>query len=374
MGATLRGCLCLHFLEMENLMKKLFNLIYVFMLLILFGCSNVERYDEVADIYDSQLGVLDDTVSLQELQNRFPEAEIKSYDKLLSLFLDIETGQCDVAILEQSFATQVLTRNRDYGSLGTLAADGDDDALSVIVPQSMIAMDNVEALGAEDWWSGVQDKVYRNLFAEEAWQLILGGLYTTVVIFVFAALFAVLLGSFLAYMAINHKWPWLYRPLSWFVLTIHDVPSVVLMMFFYYVLFAGQMNGILVSIIALGVYTSGSLYKIFKIHILQIGREQLEAGRVLGLTSSQCYRYIILPQAAKTMLPLVIAELKLQLRATSYAGYIAQKDLVKAVDAIRALTFDAFVPLLIISILYLILSWLIARVINLLYENLFNHD
>lgn len=355
-------------------MKKLFNLIYVCMLLIMVGCNNAERYDEVADISDNRLGVLDGTVSLQYLNEQFPEAEIKSYDKLLSLFLDIEIGQCDVAILEQNFATQVLTRNRDYGSLGTFAAEADNEVLYVIVPQSMIAMDNAEAMGAEDWWIGVQDKVYRNLFAEEAWQLIVGGLYTTVVIFVFAAILAILFGSFLAYLAINHKWTWLYRPLSWFVLTIHDVPSVVLMMFFYYVLFAGQMNGVVVSIIALGVYTSGSLYKIFKIHVLQIGREQLEAGRVLGLTSSQCYRYIILPQAAKTMLPLVIAELKLQLRATSYAGYIAQKDLVKAVDAIRALTFDAFVPLLIISILYLMLSWLIARVIHLLYEKLFNHD
>lgn len=43
-----------------------------------------------------------------------------------------------------------------------------------------------------------------------------------------------------------------------------------------------------------------------------------------------------------TLLPLVVGEMKVLLRATSYAGYIAQKDLVKAVDSIRAQTEDVF--------------------------------
>lgn len=245
---------------------------------------------------------------------------------------------------------------------------GDDGLCTTLVADS-------DALsGEQGWWQTLPQRIEHNLFSDDAWRLILGGLYTTVVIFVFAALLAFLLGALLAYMAIKHRWPWLYKPLDWFVSTIHDVPSVVLMMFFYYVLFAGQMNGIVVSIIALGVYTSGSLAKIFKIHILQVGREQLEAGRMLGFSERQCYRHIILPQAAKTMLPLVVAELKVQLRATSYAGYIAQKDLVKAVDAIRGLTVDAFVPLLVVSILYLILSWLIAHGVELLYHKLFHYD
>ena len=95
---------------------------------------------------------------------------------------------------------------------------------------------------------------------------------------------------------------------------------------------------------------------------------------MLGFTPRQIYRYIILPQAVKSMLPLVIGEMKVLLRATSYAGYIAQKDLVKAVDAIRAQTFDAFVPLLIVGLIYLVLSWMIARLFNLLYIKLFRHD
>ena len=224
------------------------------------------------------------------------------------------------------------------------------------------------------WLQDLQQQIHRNFLAEDALQLILGGFQNTLVIFFFGAIFALLLGSFMTYLHINHKWQWLYRPLHWFVATIHDVPAVVLMMFFYYVVFSASMNGVLVSIIALGVYSSGALEKIFKIHIKQVGKEQYEAGRMLGFTPWQIYRLIILPQAIKTMLPLVIGEMKVLLRATSYAGYIAQKDLVKAVDCIRAQTEDVFLPLLFISLLYLFLSWLIAKVFQLLYVKFFCHD
>jgi glutamate transport system permease protein len=220
----------------------------------------------------------------------------------------------------------------------------------------------------------LQQQIYRNFLAEDALQLILGGFQNTLVIFFFGAIWALVLAMFLTYLHVNHKWQWLYRPLHWFVATIHDVPAVVLMMFFYYVVFSASLNGILVSIIALGVYTSGTLTKIFKIHIKQVGKEQYEAGRMLGFTPKQIYRLIILPQAVKSMLPLVVGEMKVLLRATSYAGYIAQKDLVKAVDSIRTQTEDVFLPLLFISLLYLFLSWLIVKVFHLLHVKLFCYD
>ena len=228
----------------------------------------------------------------------------------------------------------------------------------------------ISMLWLQDW----RQQIYRNFLTDDALHLILSGFQNTLVIFFFGAIWALLLASFLTYLYINHKWQWLYRPLQWFVATIHDVPAVVLMMFFYYVIFSASLNGIVVSIIALGVYTSGTLTKIFKIHIKQVGKEQYEAGRMLGFTSKQIYRLIVLPQAIKSMLPLVVGEMKVLLRATSYAGYIAQKDLVKAVDSIRAQTEDVFIPLLFVSLLYLLLSWMIGKIFHLLYVKFFYYD
>ena len=107
----------------------------------------------------------------------------------------------------------------------------------------------ISMLWLQDW----KQQIYRNFLTDDALHLILSGFQNTLVIFFFGAIWALLLASFLTYLYINHKWQWLYRPLQWFVATIHDVPAVVLMMFFYYVVFSASLNGIVVSIIALGV-------------------------------------------------------------------------------------------------------------------------
>ena len=211
-------------------------------------------------------------------------------------------------------------------------------------------------------------------FSREMWGLILGGLQTTIVILVFAAILAILLGAGLSYLTVNKKWPWLYTPLEWFVTIVHEVPEIAFMMFFYYVIFVGQLNGVIVSIIALGIYSSGSFEDIFSIHINQVDKGQIEAGLSLGLSRRQCYRHIVFPQAAKSMMPFFAGELRTLLQATSYAGYIAQKDLMKAVDMIREQYDDTLLPLIIASILYLILAWAITVGVKALYEKIFQYD
>ena len=336
------------------------------------SCSPRQAYLDVSDLSEKHLAFLKDDVVEESVKDVYPDADVTKYDKAISLFLDMESNRCDAAIMSSKAADLIVKRNQDYVVLGTIFTTNGEE-LYVIVPRKYVA-DEKEAIEDIGFFKKITGSLSRNLFNEKAMHLIWGGFKTTVIIFFFGAIFAMILGALLAYLSISHKCLWLYKPLSWFVMTIHDVPSVVLMMFFFYVVFGGTLNGIVVSIIALGIYSSGSLYKIFKIHITQVDKEQLEAGRMLGLSTFKCYRYIILPQAVKTMLPLVGGELKLLLRATSYAGYIAQKDLVKAVDAIRGFTYDAFVPLLLVSLLYLLLSWLIIKTLDWFYIKFFNND
>ena len=78
------------------------------------------------------------------------------------------------------------------------------------------------------WVSGGLDALYMYLvsgwgrmehmvLSRDMWMLILGGLKNTVIIFVFAAIVAILLGSFLAYLSISRRWPWFHNPLRWIV-------------------------------------------------------------------------------------------------------------------------------------------------------------
>ena len=67
----------------------------------------------------------------------------------------------------------------------------------------------------------------------------------------------------------------------------------------------------------------------------------------------------------KKGLPLFAGECVALLKSTSIVGYIAIQDLTRASDLIRSRTFDALIPLLVVTVLYFVLAWLIRVVLNL---------
>ena len=71
-------------------------------------------------------------------------------------------------------------------------------------------------------------------------------------------------------------------------------------------------------------------------------------------------RFIVLPQAFKNILPALSNEVIALLKETSIVGYIAIIDLTKAADLVRARTFDAFLPLFSVAMIYLALVILLT--------------
>ena len=63
--------------------------------------------------------------------------------------------------------------------------------------------------------------------------------------------------------------------------------------------------------------------------------------------------YIIMPQAFKNVLPTLVMNSFLYLKETSVSGYIALQDLTKGGDIIRSRTYDAFMPLIAVALIYL---------------------
>jgi polar amino acid transport system substrate-binding protein len=97
---------------------------------------------------------------------------------------------------------------------------------------------------------------------------------------------------------------------------------------------------------------------------MSVGKGQTEAGVALGFTHFQTFIYIVLPQAARIAMPVYKGEAVSLFKNTSIVGYIAIQDLTKASDLIRSRTFDAFFPLIIISIIYFVLAWLLGKLLD----------
>ena len=90
----------------------------------------------------------------------------------------------------------------------------------------------------------------------------------------------------------------------------------------------------------------------------------------MGLNKLQVFRLIAFPQALKRIIPVFKGEVVSLVKSTSIVGYVAVLDLTSAGDIIRARTMDAFFPLILISIIYIILSRLSGGLLDALDRRL----
>ena len=145
-----------------------------------------------------------------------------------------------------------------------------------------------------------------------------------------------------------------------FYRTLQGVPILVMLMFFYYVIF-GSIN-VPASFVAVAVFSivlSVSVFIIIKDGAESISRGQTEAALSLGYSGRRAFVKFILPQIVRKFFRQYQLALNITLLETAIVGYISVQDLTKMADLIRARTYDAFVPLIAIAIVYGILSRLL---------------
>ena len=159
-----------------------------------------------------------------------------------------------------------------------------------------------------------------------------------------------------------------------YLTVIRGTPVVVQLMIMYYVIMVSSTNKILVATIAFGMNSGAYVAEIFRSGIMAIDNGQFEAGRSLGFNFVQTMRYIIIPQAFKNVLPALANEFIVLLKETSVAGYVALQDLTKGGDIIRSRTYDAFMPLIGVAIIYLAMVMFFTYLVGILERRLRNSE
>jgi His/Glu/Gln/Arg/opine family amino acid ABC transporter permease subunit len=200
----------------------------------------------------------------------------------------------------------------------------------------------------------------QNFIEDNRWQYITDGLRNTLIITVFALVLGVALGFLIALVRVTHdlsgRLNWLDRLARLYLTVIRGTPVLVQLMIIYYVIFASvTISPVVTAIIGFGINSGAYVAEIFRGGIMSIDPGQTEAGRSLGLSHGQTMWRIIMPQAVKNVLPALGNESISLLKETSVAGYIAIQDLTKGGDIIRSRTYEPFLPLIAVAIIYLII-------------------
>lgn len=159
-----------------------------------------------------------------------------------------------------------------------------------------------------------------------------------------------------------------------YLTVIRGTPVVVQLMLIYYVILVSVDSKILVASLAFGINSGAYVAEIVRSGIMSIDKGQFEAGRSLGLSYTQTMTKIIIPQALKNVLPALANEFIVLLKETSVSGYVALQDLTKAGDLIRSRTYSAFMPLIVVALIYLVLVIFFTKLVEILERRLRNSD
>ena len=160
-----------------------------------------------------------------------------------------------------------------------------------------------------------------------------------------------------------------------YLTVIRGTPTMVQLLIMYYVIFASSnLNKVVVAFLAFGINSGAYVAEIVRSGIMSIDRGQLEAGRSLGFSYASTMWYIIMPQAFKNVLPALANEFIVLLKETSICGYIGLMDLTRGGDIIRSRTYNAFMPLLAVALIYLILVMILSALVRQLERRLRNSE
>ena len=222
-------------------------------------------------------------------------------------------------------------------------------------------------------------RFYNNFIADDRWLYIVNGLSVTIRVTFFAALIGIAIGFLVAIIRSTYdKTGRLKLPdfiCKVYLTIIRGTPVVVQLLIIYFIVFGTvKIDKVFVAIVAFGLNSGAYVAEIVRSGIMSIDEGQFEAGRSLGFNYVQTMVYIIVPQAFKNILPALANEFIVLLKETSVAGYIALQDLTKGGDIIRGRTFDAFMPLITVAIIYLIMVMGMTAGVTRLERRLRNSD
>jgi glutamate/aspartate transport system permease protein len=182
----------------------------------------------------------------------------------------------------------------------------------------------------------------------------------------------IVLGTLLALMRLSGK-PWLVMPAAAYVNTMRSIPLVMVILWFFLLipLVLGRPLGAETSaIITFTLFEAAYYSEIMRAGIQSISRGQVAAGYALGMSYRQTMGLIVLPQAFRNMLPVLLTQTIILFQDTSLVYAIGAYDLLKGFE-IAGKNFNRPVETyLVAAVLYFIISFSLSMLVRKLQQRI----
>jgi glutamate/aspartate transport system permease protein len=181
------------------------------------------------------------------------------------------------------------------------------------------------------------------VFAEFDWKVVIDslphlwtGMQITLMLTVLAILGGIVIGTVLALLRLSR-----FTPLSFaagsYVNFFRSMPLILVIFWFYFlvpIIVGRPVGGFYSVLIAFVLFEAAYYCEIIRAGIQSVRQGQVYAGQALGLTYRQNMRYVVLPQAFRNMVPILLTQAIILFQDTSLVYVVGVKDFLVSADLI----------------------------------------
>ena len=236
--------------------------------------------------------------------------------------------------------------------------------LIVIYLIARMSVVGAESMGYNWQWYRVPDYLYKLTEDGFQWGEIVFGLVTSIDLSVKAFVLATIVGLFIALLRLSGLLVGSGVALVYLEF-VRNMPLLVLLYLIYYVIGPiFKFDRYSAAIICLAVYHSATISEIFRAGINSVPRGQWEAAKSIGMSVAQSYRFIILPQSIKVMLPPLTNEAVQLIKSSAIVSVIAIAELTTIGRNIISDTYMSFEIWFTVAMVYLVVTLILSTCVS----------
>lgn len=152
-----------------------------------------------------------------------------------------------------------------------------------------------------------------------------------------------------------------------YVNVIRGIPLMIILFFIYYaipIMFRMNISQAVAGLTGLSLYAGAYIGEIVRGSIEAIPKGQFEASDSLGLSFLQKYRYVILPQAIRIMIPALVGFIIALVKDSSLVSVIGYIDLTRAGRTVGNLTMQPLLTFLCVGLIYFVICYSLSVLSN----------
>ncbi len=182
----------------------------------------------------------------------------------------------------------------------------------------------------------------------------------------------IVIGTLLALMRLSGK-PWLVMPAAAYVNTMRSIPLVMVILWFFLLiplLIGRPMGAELSAMITFTLFEAAYYSEIMRAGIQSVPKGQVHAGYAVGMTYAQTMQLVVLPQAFRNMLPVLLTQTIILFQDTSLVYAIGAYDLLKGFE-IAGKNFNRPVETyLVAAVLYFVICFSLSMLVRRLQSRI----